>query len=179
MDEKYPEVTASHIIDIVLDGFKEGETSFGVKVRIIHWNYNSVILLCLSGQEMGPTGQRPFLGDSWRQNSILWEGQLADPTIAFITWMNEKVNNKARNIEKFLWFWKIPQAGPSGPILESLSFLWPRGHGGHPDIRKVIIFKIFGINQYDSQKLKNKKNKNIQCGMCSLCCLCYLSQNFN
>jgi len=32
MDEKFPEVTASHIIDQVLDGFKEGEASFGVKV---------------------------------------------------------------------------------------------------------------------------------------------------
>ena len=42
-------------------------------------------LLCLSGPELAPTGQRPLLKDSWRQNSILWEEQLADPTIAYIT----------------------------------------------------------------------------------------------
>ena len=45
-----------------------------------------VALLCLSGQEMAPTGQRPLLKDSWCQNSILWEEQFAVPTIAFITW---------------------------------------------------------------------------------------------
>ena len=42
------------------------------------------IILCLSGQEMAPTGQRPLLIDSWRQNSILWEEQPADQTIAFL-----------------------------------------------------------------------------------------------
>ena len=46
---------------------------------------NFWVLLCLSGQEMAPTGQRPLLKDSWRQNSILGEEQLADPTIAYIT----------------------------------------------------------------------------------------------
>ena len=40
------------------------------------------LVLCLSGQEMAPIGQRPLLKDSWRQNSIIREGQLADPTIA-------------------------------------------------------------------------------------------------
>ena len=33
MTDKSPEVTAEHIIDAVLDGFKEGESSFGVKVK--------------------------------------------------------------------------------------------------------------------------------------------------
>ena len=33
MDEKQPELTADHIIDAVLDGFKEGEAAFGVMVR--------------------------------------------------------------------------------------------------------------------------------------------------
>ena len=36
------------------------------------------ILLCLSDKDMAPTGQRPLL------NSILWELQLADPTIAHV-----------------------------------------------------------------------------------------------
>ena len=43
-----------------------------------------VLLLFLSGQEMAPTGQRALLKDSWRQNSILWEVQFADPPIAYI-----------------------------------------------------------------------------------------------
>lgn len=34
MDEKHPELTADHIIDAVLDGFKEGETNYGVKVKL-------------------------------------------------------------------------------------------------------------------------------------------------
>jgi hypothetical protein len=33
MDEKHPEVTPSHIIDAVLDGFKEGEATYGIKVK--------------------------------------------------------------------------------------------------------------------------------------------------
>ena len=45
----------------------------------------TVILLCLSGQEMVQTVQRPLLNDSCCQNPILWEGQLADPTIAYKT----------------------------------------------------------------------------------------------
>ena len=36
-------------------------------------------ILCLSGQEMAPTGKWPLLKYSWRQNSIFWEEQLADP----------------------------------------------------------------------------------------------------
>ena len=48
----------------------------------------TVILLCLSGQEMAQTGQRPLLNDSCCMNSILWEGQIADPTIAYITSVN-------------------------------------------------------------------------------------------
>ena len=44
----------------------------------------SILLLCLSGQEIGPTGQRPLIKDSCHQNSTLWEEQLADPTIAYI-----------------------------------------------------------------------------------------------
>ena len=43
--------------------------------------------MCLYGQEMAPTGQTPLLKDSWHQNSILWEEQLADPTIAYIIYM--------------------------------------------------------------------------------------------
>ena len=42
-------------------------------------------VLCLSGQEMAPTGQKPLLKDAWCQDSILWAEQLADPTIAYIT----------------------------------------------------------------------------------------------
>ncbi len=34
MDEKHPEVTANHIIDVVLDGFKEGEATYGIKVNL-------------------------------------------------------------------------------------------------------------------------------------------------
>ena len=45
----------------------------------------NIIILCLSGQEMAPTGQRPLLNDSWRHNSILWAEQLADSPIAYIT----------------------------------------------------------------------------------------------
>ena len=56
-----------------------------------------VTLLCLSGQEMVPTGQRPLLKDSWRQNSILWEEQLADPTIAYIMKKGEKCLYKYHN----------------------------------------------------------------------------------
>ena len=41
-------------------------------------------LLCLSGQEMAPTGQRLLLKNSWSQNSILLEEQIADPPIAYI-----------------------------------------------------------------------------------------------
>ena len=40
------------------------------------------VILCWSGQEMAPTGQRPLLKDSWHQNSLLWEEQLADLTVA-------------------------------------------------------------------------------------------------
>ena len=43
-----------------------------------------MILLCLSGQEMAPTGQRPLLKDSWHQNSILWAEQFADPPIVYV-----------------------------------------------------------------------------------------------
>ena len=43
------------------------------------------ILLCLSGQEMAPTGQTSLLKDSWQQNSILWAEQLVDPKIVYIT----------------------------------------------------------------------------------------------
>ena len=43
-----------------------------------------VTILCLLGQVMTPTGQRPLLKDSWCQNLILWEEQLANPTIAYI-----------------------------------------------------------------------------------------------
>ena len=50
--------------------------------------YTSFKLLCLSGQEMAPTGQRPLFKDSWCQNSILWGGQLADPTSAYTTSVN-------------------------------------------------------------------------------------------
>ena len=32
MDDKHPELTADHIINAVLDGFKEGEATYGVKV---------------------------------------------------------------------------------------------------------------------------------------------------
>ena len=41
-----------------------------------------LMVLCLSGQEMAPTGQKSLLKDSWCQNSILWKEQLADPPIA-------------------------------------------------------------------------------------------------
>ena len=47
--------------------------------------FKSKLLFCLSGQEMVPTGQRPLLKDSWRQNWRLWEQQLVDPPIAYIT----------------------------------------------------------------------------------------------
>ena len=50
-----------------------------------------VFVLCLSGQEMLPTGQRLLLKDSLRQNSILWEEQISDPPIAYIT--TENVTN--------------------------------------------------------------------------------------
>ena len=50
--------------------------------------YTSFKLLCLSGQEMAPTGQRPLFKDSWHHNSILWEEQFTDPTIAYITFVN-------------------------------------------------------------------------------------------
>ena len=33
MDAKHPEVTPSHIIDAVLDGFKEGEATYGIRVK--------------------------------------------------------------------------------------------------------------------------------------------------
>ena len=49
---------------------------------------STFVLLCLSGQEMAPTGQGPLLKDSWCQNSILSEEQLADPTIFYITSVN-------------------------------------------------------------------------------------------
>ena len=35
-------------------------------------------------REMLPTRQRPLLKNSWCQNSIMWEEQLADPPIAYI-----------------------------------------------------------------------------------------------
>ena len=46
------------------------------------------MVLCLSGQEIVPTGQRPLLKDSWRQNSIFREEQLADLPIAYLTSVN-------------------------------------------------------------------------------------------
>ena len=46
------------------------------------------MLLCLSGQEMVPTGQRPLLKDSWRQKRRLWEEQLVDPLIAYTIFYN-------------------------------------------------------------------------------------------
>ena len=45
-------------------------------------------ILCLSGQEMAPTGQRTLLKDSWSQNLIMWEEEHADPPIAYITSVN-------------------------------------------------------------------------------------------
>ena len=48
----------------------------------------SLTVLCLSGQEIAPTGQMPLLKDSWRQNSILLEEQIADPPIAYKTSVN-------------------------------------------------------------------------------------------
>jgi hypothetical protein len=33
MDKKHPEVNPDHIIDAVLDGLREGEATYGVKVK--------------------------------------------------------------------------------------------------------------------------------------------------
>jgi hypothetical protein len=38
MDKKHPEVNPDHIIDAVLDGLREGEATYGVKVKnMIFW----------------------------------------------------------------------------------------------------------------------------------------------
>ena len=60
--------------------------------NLVAWD--ALLVLCLSGQKMVPTGQRPLLKDSSRQNSKLWEEQLADPTIAYITPVNVVLTSK-------------------------------------------------------------------------------------
>ena len=43
-------------------------------------------VLCLSGREMAPTRQRPLL--KVPEMKIIWEEQLVDPPIAYITSVN-------------------------------------------------------------------------------------------
>ena len=46
-------------------------------------------LLCLSGQEMAPTRQRPLLKDTLgARMNIMWEEQLVDPPTDYITSVN-------------------------------------------------------------------------------------------
>ena len=49
----------------------------------------SLIVLCLSGQEMAPTRQRPLLKDTLgARMNIMWEEQLVDPPTDYITSVN-------------------------------------------------------------------------------------------
>ena len=48
-----------------------------------------LIILCLSGHEIVPTGQRLLLkGNLGARMMIMWEDQLVDPPIAYITTAN-------------------------------------------------------------------------------------------
>ena len=47
-----------------------------------------LMILCLSGQEMAQSRQRPLLKDSWSQNSIVGGAVFTDPPIADITSVN-------------------------------------------------------------------------------------------